>query len=40
MKRAEEQLRAAKDLDPQQFEHLQELVRYSGIQLDLKRRRR
>ena len=40
MKRAEEQLREAKDMDPQQYEHLQSLVRYSGVQLAVKRRRR
>lgn len=40
MKRAEEQLRDAKHLDPQQYEHLQSLVRYSGVQLAVKRRRR
>lgn len=40
MKRAEEELKAAKDMDPQQYEHLQSLVRYSGVQLAVKRRRR
>lgn len=40
LKRAEEQLAAAKDIDPQQYEHLQNLVRYSGVQLAVKRRRR
>ena len=40
LKRAEEQLAAAKDIDPQQYEHLQSLVRYSGVQLAVKRRRR
>ncbi len=40
LKRAEEQLKAAKDIDPQQYEHLQNLVRYSGVQLAVKRRRR
>ena len=40
MKKAEEQLKAAKTLDAQEFEHLQELVRYSGVQLAVKRRRR
>lgn len=40
LKRAEQELDAAKDLDPQQFEHLQELIRYSGTQLALKRRHR
>lgn len=40
LKRAEKELEAAKHLDPQQYEHLQNLVRYSGVQLALKRRRR
>jgi len=40
MKRAEKQLEEAKHLDPQQYEHLQGLVRYSGVQLAVKRRRR
>ena len=40
LKRAEEQLREAKHLDPAQYEHLQNLIRYSGTQLALKRRRR
>jgi F-type H+-transporting ATPase subunit epsilon len=40
MKRAEQQLREAKDMDPQQYEHLQSLVRYSGVQLIVKRRQR
>jgi F-type H+-transporting ATPase subunit epsilon len=40
LKRAEEELKAAKDMDPQQYEHLQSLVRYSGVQLALKRRNR
>jgi F-type H+-transporting ATPase subunit epsilon len=40
LKRAEDELRAAKDIDPQQYEHLQNLVRYSGVQLAVKRRRR
>ena len=40
MKRAEDKLKAAKDIDPQQYEHLQSLVRYSGVQLAVKRRRR
>ena len=40
LKRAEEQLKAAKDMDPQQYEHLQNLVRYSGVQLGVKRRLR
>jgi F-type H+-transporting ATPase subunit epsilon len=40
LKRAEQQLKDAKDIDPQQYEHLQNLVRYSGVQLAVKRRRR
>jgi F-type H+-transporting ATPase subunit epsilon len=40
LKRAEDELKAAKDFDPQQYEHLQSLVRYSGAQLAVKRRRR
>jgi F-type H+-transporting ATPase subunit epsilon len=40
MKRAEQELKDAKNIDPQQYEHLQSLVRYSGVQLAVKRRRR
>lgn len=40
LKRAQEQLADAKHLDPQQYERLQGLVRYSGVQLAVKRRRR
>jgi F-type H+-transporting ATPase subunit epsilon len=40
LKRAEKQLEEAQHLDPQQYEHLQSLVRYSGVQLAVKRRRR
>ncbi len=40
LKRAEQELRDAKHIDPQQYEHLQSLVRYSGTQLAIKRRRR
>jgi F-type H+-transporting ATPase subunit epsilon len=40
MKRAQQELEDAKSRDPQQYEHLQELIRYSGVQLDVKRRRR
>src|SRR5688572_25695437 len=40
MKRAEQELKDAKNIDPAQYEHLQNLVRYSGTQLALKRRRR
>lgn len=38
--RAQKELDDAKHLDPQQYEHLQGLVRYSGVQLAVKRRRR
>jgi F-type H+-transporting ATPase subunit epsilon len=40
MKRAEQELATAKALDPQELEHLQGLVRYAGVQLALKRRKR
>lgn len=40
LKRAEQQLAEAKNIDPQQYEHLQGLVRYSGVQLAVKRRKR
>lgn len=40
LKRAEQQLAEAKNIDPQQYEQLQSLVRYSGVQLAVKRRRR
>jgi F-type H+-transporting ATPase subunit epsilon len=40
LKRAEQELRDAADVDPQQYERLQNLVRYSGTQLAIKRRRR
>jgi F-type H+-transporting ATPase subunit epsilon len=40
MQRAEQELRMAKDIDPQQYERLQGLVRYAGVQLAVKRRRR
>jgi F-type H+-transporting ATPase subunit epsilon len=40
LKRAEQELKDAKDMDPQQYEHLQSLVRYSGVQLAVKRRQR
>jgi len=39
MKRATKELDDAKNLDPYQFEHLQSLVRFSGVQLAVKRRR-
>jgi len=38
--RAQKELDEAKNMDPQQYEHLQGLVRYSGVQLAVKRRRR
>lgn len=40
LKRAEAELEDAKHLDPQEYEHLQSLVRYAGVQLAVKRRRR
>ena len=40
MNRAEQELKASKDMDPQQYEHLQSMVRYSGVQLAVKRRKR
>lgn len=40
MRRAEQEIKDAKQLDPQQLEHLQSLLRYAGVQLALKRRRR
>ena len=40
LKRAEQQLREAKDIDPQQYEQLQGLVRYAGVQLAVKRKKR
>lgn len=40
LRRAEQQLAEAKNLDPQEYERLQGLVRYSGVQLAVKRRRR
>lgn len=40
IKRAEQEIKDAKNLDPQQLEHLQGLIRYSGVQLAVKRRRR
>ena len=40
MKRAEHEIREAKDMDPNQYEHLQSLIRYTGTQLAVKRRRR
>src|SRR5260221_11504041 len=40
LKRAEQQLHEAKHLDPQEYEHLQSLILYAGVQLAVKRRRR
>ncbi len=40
LRRAEQELKDAKNIDPQQYEHLQGLIRYSGVQLAVKRRRR
>ena len=40
LKLAEQDIRDAKDTDPQQYEHLQNLIRYAGVQLAVKRRRR
>ncbi len=40
LKRAEQEIREAKNMDTQQFEHLQGLVRYAGVQLAVKRRKR
>lgn len=40
MKRAEQELANAKTMDPKELEHLQGLVRYAGVQLALKRRKR
>ncbi len=40
LRRAEQQLSEAKDIDPQSYERLQSLVRYSGVQLAVKRNRR
>lgn len=40
LRRAEKELDDAKHLDPQQYEHLHSLVRYAGVQLAVKRRRR
>lgn len=40
IKRAEQAIREAKDMDPNEFEHLQSMVRFAGTQLAVKRRRR
>src|SRR4051812_40326681 len=38
--RAEQAIKDAKNLDPNEFEHLQGMIRFAGTQLALKRRRR
>jgi F-type H+-transporting ATPase subunit epsilon len=38
--RAELAMKEAKDMDPNEFEHLQTMVRFAGTQLAIKRRRR
>ncbi len=40
IQRAEADIKEAKNLSADQFEHLQELIRFNGVQLALKRRRR
>lgn len=40
MQRAELAMKEAKDMDPNEFEHLQTMVRFAGTQLAIKRRRR
>jgi F-type H+-transporting ATPase subunit epsilon len=40
LQRAEEQLKAAENMDPNEFENLQSMVRFSGVQLAIKRRKR
>jgi F-type H+-transporting ATPase subunit epsilon len=40
LKRAEEKLKDAAHSDPNEFEHLQGLIRFAGVQLAVKRRRR
>jgi F-type H+-transporting ATPase subunit epsilon len=40
LQRAEAQLRDAANADPAEFEHLQGMVRFAGVQLAVKRRRR
>ena len=40
MHRAELAMKEAKDMDPNEFEHLQTMVRFAGTQLAIKRRRR
>jgi len=40
LKRAEQAMKAAKDMDPNEFERLQSMVRFAGVQLGVKRRKR
>ena len=40
MKRAEQELSSAKPMEQHELEQLQSLVRYAGVQLALKRRKR
>jgi F-type H+-transporting ATPase subunit epsilon len=40
LQRAEQQLKEAEHLDPNEFERLQTVVRFSGVQLAVKRRQR
>ena len=40
MRRAEQQLKDAAHLDPNEYEHLQQMLRFAGVQLALKRNRR
>ena len=40
MQRAEQAIKDAKDMDQNEFEHLQTMVRFAGTQLAIKRRRR
>jgi F-type H+-transporting ATPase subunit epsilon len=40
LQRAEAQLKEAENMDPNEFENLQSMVRFSGVQLAIKRRKR
>jgi F-type H+-transporting ATPase subunit epsilon len=40
IKRAQADLKEAEHMDPNEFEHLQNMIRFAGTQLALKRRRR
>lgn len=40
LQRAEAQLKEAENMDPNEFERLQSMVRFSGVQLAVKRRHR